>query len=143
MAEHGVSRRQFIGTAAAAAGVALIPDQVLALQDPVINTLQKGDKILSNEKVAWKLRPFPMKQVRLQDGPFKQHMEANRRYLHALPTDRLAHTFRLTAGLPSSAQPLGGWEKPDSELRGHFTGGHYLSGVALMYASTGDEELKK
>ncbi|HYH01402.1 MAG TPA: beta-L-arabinofuranosidase domain-containing protein [Terriglobales bacterium] len=143
MASNEVSRRQFMGAAAAAAGVALIPEQVMALQDPVLNTIQRNGKTISNEKVPWKLRPFPMKQVRLLDGPFKQHMEANRRYLHALPTDRLAHTFRITAGLPSSAQPLGGWEKPDCELRGHFTGGHYLSGVALTYASTGDEDLKK
>ena len=37
---------------------------------------------------------------------------------------------------------MGGWEAPDCELRGHYTGGHYLSAVALMYASTGDETLK-
>jgi len=43
----------------------------------------------------------------------------------------LLHTFRLTAGLPSSAEPLGEWEKPECELRGHFTGGHYLSACAL------------
>ncbi|PYX88223.1 MAG: Tat pathway signal protein, partial [Acidobacteria bacterium] len=52
-------------------------------------------------------------------------------------------SFKTTAGLPSSAEPLGGWEKPDCELRGHFNGGHYLSAVALMYSSTGDEDLKK
>lgn len=143
MPTNGVSRRHFLGTAAVAAGVALIPDQVLALQDPVVNTFTKNGKTVSNEKVAWTLRPFPMKQVRLLDGPFKQHMEADRKYLHSLPTDRLAHTFRLNAGLASSAEPLGGWEKPDCELRGHFAGGHYLSAVALMYASTGDEDLKK
>ena len=57
--------------------------------------------------------------------------------------DRLLHTFRINAGLPSSAQPLGGWEAPDCELRGHYAGGHYLSACALMYASTGDEDLKK
>src|SRR5256885_9351786 len=28
-------------------------------------------------------------------------------------------------------------------FRSHFAGGHYLSAVALLYASTGDEELKK
>lgn len=34
------------------------------------------------------------------------------------------HSFRVTAGLPSTATPLGGWEAPDVELRGH-TLGHY------------------
>jgi DUF1680 family protein len=111
-------------------------------QDPVVNAVQKDGKTISREKVEWKVRPFPMKQVRLGEGPCKQAMEADRRYLHSLPADRLLHTFRINAGLPSTAQPLGGWEAPDCELRGHYTGGHYLSAVALMYASTGDEELK-
>ena len=83
-----------------------------------------------------------MRQVRLRKGPFQDALKADQRYLHLLPSDRLLHTFRLNAGLSSSAQPLGGWEKPDSEVRGHFTGGHYLSACALMYASAGDDELK-
>jgi len=47
------------------------------------------------------------------------------------------HMFRVTAGLPSTAQPYGGWEAPVNELRGHFVG-HYLSACALMFAQTGD-----
>ena len=112
-----------------------------ALQDPVVNASPKDGK--SREKVDWKVLPFPLKQVRLGDGPCKLAMEADRQYLHTLPPDRLLHTFRLTAGLPSSAEPLGGWEKPDCELRGHYAGGHYLSACALMYAASGDEDLKK
>ncbi len=84
-----------------------------------------------------------MKNVRLQPGAFSAAAEANYRYLKTLPPDRLLHTFRLTAGLPSSAEPLGDWEKPDCELRGHFAGGHYLSACALAFASSGDEELKR
>ena len=52
------------------------------------------------------------------------------------------HSFRVNAGLPSTAKPYGGWEEPKSEVRGHFVG-HYLSACALMYASTGDERLKQ
>ena len=84
-----------------------------------------------------------MSQVRLLNGSWQQLQEKNRQYLLSLPNDRLLHSFRITAGMTSSASPFGGWEKPDSELRGHFTGGHYLSAVALTYASTGDEDLKK
>ena len=113
------------------------------MQDPVVNTVQKDSKPLSREKVGWKALSFPMKQVRLGDGPCKAAMEADRQFLRSLPPDRLVHTFRLNAGLPSSAEPLGGWEKPDCELRGHYAGGHYLSASALMYASCGDEDLKK
>ena len=39
--------------------------------------------------------------------------------------------------LDRTAEPLGGWEAPNNELRGHFTG-HYLSACALMSASLGD-----
>jgi lipoate synthase/lipoate-protein ligase B len=83
--------------------------------------------------------PFDLKQVRLLDSPFKTAMELDRKYLHDLDSDRLLHMFRVTAGIPSSAEQLGGWEK--RELRGH-TMGHYLTACALMYSSTGDQKLK-
>ncbi len=85
--------------------------------------------------------PFSLKQVRLLAGPFKDAMERDLKYMLSLDNDRLLHTFRLTAGLPSTAKPYGGWEKPDVELRGHVTG-HYLSACAFMYASTGDARIK-
>src|SRR5215472_3332502 len=126
------TRRQFVAGAGAVAGATFLPDTLrgTVLQDPVLNNQAPG-----RERVQWQAFPFPMKQVRLLPGPCQAAQEANRRYMHAIPVDRLAHSFRVTAGLPSSAQPLGGWEKPDSELRGHFAGGHYLSAVALLYAS--------
>lgn len=86
-------------------------------------------------------RPFDLKQVRLLEGPLQDAQERNRRYLRGLDPDRLLHTFRVTAGLGSSAEALGGWEKPTCELRGHFAG-HYLSACALAYSSTGDDALK-
>jgi uncharacterized protein len=138
------SRRQFLTSVAAAGGTVLVPKNLLAspFQDPVVNNVQKDGKTVGRDKIAGKVRPFPMKHVRLGDGPCKQAMEADRQYLHSLPPDRLLHTFRINAGIPSVSQPLGGWEAPDCELRGHYAGGHYLSAVALMYASTGDEDLK-
>ncbi len=138
------SRRHFIGSLAASAGYALLPGVLRAgpVQDPVVNTTSRDGKPFSYEKVPWKARPFPMKQVRLGEGPCRDAMEADRRYLQSLPPDRLLHTFRINAGISSSAQPLGGWEAPDCELRGHYAGGHYLSACALMYAGTGDEDLR-
>jgi len=84
-------------------------------------------------------KPFDLKRVRLLDSPFKRAMELDRKYLYELDSDRLLHMFRITAGLPSSARQLGGWEKRG--VRGH-TMGHYLSACAMMYAGTGDEKLK-
>jgi DUF1680 family protein len=85
--------------------------------------------------------PFSLTDVRLLDGPFRHAMELDRQYLLSLDVDRLLHNFRVNAGLPSTAEPLGGWEEPKGELRGHFVG-HYLSACALLYASTGDDRLK-
>ena len=117
----GITRRQFVSTAATVAGGVLLPKSVFssAPRTTMVKKAHREERLLSLEKSAWKVRPFPMTQVRLKNGPFK---EANRHYLLSLPPDRLLHTFRLNAGLPSSAEPLGGWEKPDCELRGHFAG---------------------
>ncbi|HSH94332.1 MAG TPA: beta-L-arabinofuranosidase domain-containing protein, partial [Roseimicrobium sp.] len=86
--------------------------------------------------------PFELKQVRLLEGPFKAAEQADATYLLSLDPDRLLHNFRVNAGLPSTAKPLGGWEAPWIGLRGHFVG-HYLSACALMYASTGDERFRQ
>lgn len=93
------------------------------------------------EVVTLRARPFPLGDVRLLDGPFREAMLRDEQYLLSLDLDRLLHTFRLNAGLPSSAAPLGGWEAPDVELRGH-SAGHFLSASALMYAATGDARFK-
>jgi DUF1680 family protein len=93
------------------------------------------------DKVAPVARPFPLEEVRLLDGPFKQAMQLDQQYLMSLEPDRLLHNFRVNAGLPSAAKPLGGWEAPDVELRGHAVG-HYLSALALMYAATGERAFK-
>ncbi|HKU17518.1 MAG TPA: beta-L-arabinofuranosidase domain-containing protein [Steroidobacteraceae bacterium] len=86
-------------------------------------------------------RPFELSQVRLRPGVALDALNVNRRHLMAYEPDRLLHMFRVTAGLPSSAEPLGGWEAPNNELRGHFTG-HYLSACGLMYAQTGDAAMQ-
>ena len=100
-----------------------------------------GSKLKVEPAVPLKVHAFPLGDVRLLDGPFKHAMELDKQYLLSLDPDRLLHNFRVNAGLPSSAEPLGGWEEPKCELRGHFVG-HYLSACALMYATTGDENIK-
>lgn len=139
-----VTRRQFVQAATAVAGTGVLAGRgwrALA-QDPVVD----GERAANHkgyEAVEWKARPFPLRQVRLLYGPLREAQERNRVYLAMLPNDRLLHSFRLTAGRGSTAQPLGGWEAPDGELRGHFAGGHYLSACALMFAGAGDEALRQ
>jgi uncharacterized protein len=98
-------------------------------------------KVKVESVVPLQARAFQLEDVRLLEGPFQHAMELDRQYLLSLDADRLLHNFRVNAGLPSSAQPLGGWEEPKGELRGHFVG-HYLTACALMYASTGDQQIK-
>ncbi len=95
-----------------------------------------------SSKVTMVAQLFPLQQVRLYDSPFKQAMQLNLNYLHSIEPDRLLHTFRLNAGLSSTAEPYGGWETPDSEVRGHSLG-HYLSACAMAWATADDGELKK
>lgn len=98
-----------------------------------------GDKVEAVVKMeVW---AFPLEEVRLLDGPFRHAMELDGAYLLSLDTERLVRNFRVNAGLPSQAEPLGGWEAPDCELRGHFVG-HYMSACAQMYAATGDHRYK-
>ena len=105
-------------------------------------TRESENKMKVAPRITAKAHAFPLKDVRLLDGPFKHAMDLDQAYLLGLDADRLLHNFRTNAGLPSSAKPLGGWEGPAVEVRGHFVG-HYLSACALMYASTGDARLKE
>jgi uncharacterized protein len=88
-----------------------------------------------------KLKPFSLGDVTLEAGPLQQARDWNRGYMLRLGNDRLLHNFRANAGLPSSANPLGGWESPTCEVRGHFVG-HYLSASALLFAATRDNAIK-
>src|SRR5574340_959679 len=94
-----------------------------------VATLSGGAPGRVADKVVPRAVPFPLGDVRLLAGPFRDAMVRDQQYLLDLDPDRLLHNFRVNAGLPSSAQPLGGWEAPDVELRGH-TVGQYLSALA-------------
>jgi uncharacterized protein len=126
------SRRNFLKTSAGAAGLCLIGSS-------------RAGRALTADSLglsAERLEPFPLSAVRLGPGIFREQEEINARYLDSLSVDRLLHSFRLTAGISSSAAPYHGWEDPGCELRGHFAGGHYLSAVALAAAASGNSVLK-
>jgi DUF1680 family protein len=68
---------------------------------------------------------------------FRDRQDLHRLMLRHYDTDRLLHSFRVTAGLPAPREAYPGWESPGCGLRGHFVG-HYLSAVSCMAAATGD-----
>jgi hypothetical protein len=130
MMDH--SRRNFLKTSACAAGLC------------VAGPLAVAEAFSADESghPSGRLVPFPLASVRLAPGIFQEQEEINARYLDSLTVDRLLHSFRITAGIPSSATPYKGWEDPTCELRGHFAGGHFLSAVALASAASGNTVLK-
>ncbi len=80
---------------------------------------------------------FPLSDVKLLDGPFKHAQDLNIHVLLEYDVDRLIAPFRKEAGLPEKAKLYPNW----AGLDGHL-GGHYLSALAMNYASTGNAECK-
>ena len=91
--------------------------------------------------VPFKARPLPIQAVRLTGGPLKQAEDLNAAYLLSLEPDRMMAFLRASAGLQPKAEGYGGWDGPGRQLTGHIAG-HYLSGVSLMFAATGDARFK-
>jgi uncharacterized protein len=128
-----IGRRDFIASAA-----------LIAVSAPLWNKVRGDSGAEPDIDPRWiglpsepTIRPFDLHRVRLRAGPQRTALDANRNFMMGLDPDRLLHVFRVNAGLPSNAAPLGGWEAPVNELRGHFVG-HYLSACALFGAQTGD-----
>lgn len=86
------------------------------------------------------IQSFSLQSVRLKAGPFLNAQQVDLKYILALNPDRLLAPYLIDAGLPLKAERYGNWE--NSGLDGHI-GGHYLSALALMYASTDNLEVKK
>ncbi|MBD2704638.1 glycoside hydrolase family 127 protein [Spirosoma sp. BT702] len=85
------------------------------------------------------MHPFALQNVKLTGGAFKNAQDVDLKYILALNPDKLLAPYLIDAGLPLKAERYGNWES--SGLDGHI-GGHYLSALAMMYASTGNAELK-
>ena len=83
---------------------------------------------------------FPLDRVRLLGGPFLEAQTTDLHYLLALDPERLLAPFRREAGLPMPEPAYGNWES--SGLDGHI-GGHYLSALSMMWASTGDDGVRR
>ncbi|MEU0037472.1 beta-L-arabinofuranosidase domain-containing protein [Streptomyces sp. NPDC006333] len=125
----GPPRRQVLFTASAAAAVTTlgsVPSARAADHGP--DAPPRGTRPA--------LAAFDLSDVRLLESPFLANMRRTSAYLLFVDPDRLLHSFRLNAGLPSAAEPCGGWEAPDVQLRGHTTG-HLLSALAQAHANTG------
>lgn len=84
------------------------------------------------------IQPFHLSAVRLLDSPFKAAEQTDLEYILALDPDKLLAPYLREAGLPAKSESYGNWE--NSGLDGHI-GGHYLTALSLMFASTGNKEV--
>ena len=88
------------------------------------------DKLYYNE--------FALPDVQLLNGPFRQARDLNIETILKYDVDRLLAPYRKQSGLPAKAKSYPNWDGLD----GHVAG-HYLSALAMNYASTGNAACKK
>lgn len=86
------------------------------------------------------VKPFALRDVTLLDGPFKEAQEIDCEYILAHDPNRLLAPFLKEAGLAPRAPFYPDWES--GGLGGH-TGGHYLTALAQMVATTGEPEMSR
>ena len=81
---------------------------------------------------------FPLGEVTLLEGPFKNARDLNIQTLLKYDVDRLLAPYRKQAGLTAKASSYPNWDGLD----GHV-GGHYLSAIAINYGATGNSDCKQ
>ena len=95
--------------------------------------------LFTASSVLAQMQSFNLNEVRLTSGPFKNAQDVDLKYILELNPDKLLAPYLLESGLPTKENRYGNWE--NIGLDGHI-GGHYLSALSMMYASTGNVELK-
>lgn len=83
---------------------------------------------------------FPLNKVQLSESVFSKAMQTDKEYILSLDADRLLAPYLKEAGLKPKKENYTNWE--NTGLDGHI-GGHYISALSLMYASTGDAKVKQ
>ncbi|KQR94346.1 glycosyl hydrolase [Chryseobacterium sp. Leaf180] len=83
---------------------------------------------------------FPLNQVALSESVFSRAMNTDKNYIMSMDADRLLAPYLKEAGLDPKKSNYPNWE--NTGLDGHV-GGHYITALSLMYASTGDKNVKK
>jgi len=83
---------------------------------------------------------FPLQDVKLLESPFLDAQQTDLKYILAMDPDRLLAPYLREAGLTPKAPSYTNWE--NTGLDGHI-GGHYISALSMMYAATGNAEIKQ
>src|SRR6266567_3365997 len=147
-ARAGLSRRRALtvfglGAGALIAEQALVADGIPPPAGPQVQARSAPPEPsgYAPNGTAGRAAALPLDAVQLLDSPFRLNQARNTTYLLFLDPERMLRSFRVNYGEPTTAVPLGGWERSESQIRGHMTG-HLLSALALTYANTGDGDAK-
>lgn len=129
---HKVSRRKFVGLAAAAA---LTPSlaRLAGASRPKKKAGTEGTIV-----APVKMQPFNYENVRLLDGPSQRQVAAARDFYFGIPDDDILKGFRRKADLPAPGQDMGGWCGDTTAI----VFGQWLSGMARLSHATGDAALR-
>ena len=109
------------------------------IQANAIVTVKEANELATPDRT---LEVFNLDQVLLNTDLHKNNtkfIENRDKFITGLANtnpDNFLYMFRNAFGQeqPKGAEPLGGWDRQDTKLRGHATG-HYLSAIAQAYAS--------
>ena len=142
----GISRRDTLRLGALAAAALSVPDLTTASQAnasagaaPIANAAPGAPPV----PASWAVRPFANPSVDLGPSLFTANRDRILTFARSYSVDRMLAVFRANAGLDTlGAQPPGGWETADGNLRGHYAG-HFMSCLALAYAGSGEAIFKE
>ena len=81
------------------------------------------------------IEPFGYTGVTIDDGSMRRQIDEVRDYYLRIPNDDLLKGFRARAGKPAPGVDLGAWYSSDT----FHVFGQIVSGLARMYAATGDQ----
>ena len=95
--------------------------------------------VAAHAQIPVQMESFSVNDVTLTESAFKHAEDMDIRYLLGIDPDRLLAPYLKEAGLEPKADNYTNWE--NTGLDGHI-GGHYLSALSYMYASTGNLEIK-
>ena len=93
---------------------------------------------VSHAQTALYPQLFPLTDVKLGEGPLLRAMQLNDSVLLAYDAGRLMQPYEHEAGIEESGKPFANWVGLD----GHV-GGHYVSALAIAWASCQDENTRK
>ncbi|MCR4582459.1 MAG: glycoside hydrolase family 127 protein [Prevotella sp.] len=89
-------------------------------------------------------QPLPLSDVQLTgDNRLTHNRDIDINHLLTLDVRQQLYNYRDTYGFPTDGYPVSdGWDSPTTKLKGHGSG-HYMSALALAYASCTDAGKRK